>query len=81
MGKLDKEMETFRRELPKLLGDPMNHGMFVLIRGNEVVNVYPSFDAALSVGYDKFGLETFLVKEVIEHEEPRYFSRNLQCPS
>ena len=81
MSKLDKELETFRRELPRLLGDPTQHGMFALVQGDSVVDVYPSFDAALSVGYDKFGLDPFLVKQVVEHEEPRYFSRNLKCPT
>jgi hypothetical protein len=78
---LEKELDTFRRELPRLLGDPLYRGMFVLIQGNTVANVYPTFDAALSAGYDKFGLEPFLVKEVTEYEEPKYFSRNLRCPT
>ncbi|HVK17557.1 MAG TPA: hypothetical protein VM533_11470 [Fimbriiglobus sp.] len=78
---LEQELDAFRKALPALLGDPANHGMFVLIRGENVVGLYPNFDAALAAGYDKFGLQPFLVKEVIDHEEPRYFSRNLRCPT
>jgi hypothetical protein len=78
---LDKELETFRRELPNLLSDPTQRGMFVLIQGETVAGLYPTFEAALSAGYDKFGLNPFLVKEVTDHEEPRYFSRNLRCPT
>jgi hypothetical protein len=81
MGKLDKEMETFQRELPRLLGDPLYHGMFVLIHKETIANVYPTLEAALSAGYEKFNLESFLVKQVIEREPPKYFSRNLRCPS
>ena len=78
---LDRELDTFRRELPTLLADPANRGLFALVRGPAVTGLYPSFDTALSAGYDRFGLEPFLVKEVTEHEVPRYFSRNLRCPS
>jgi hypothetical protein len=77
---LEKELETFLRELPTWLVEPLNRGMFALIQGDAVVSLYTTFDAALSAGYDKFGLEPFLVKEVTDHEEPRYFSRNLRCP-
>jgi hypothetical protein len=78
---LEKELETFRRELPTLLNDPANRGRFALVCGDSVVGLYPTFDTALSEGYDKFGLDPFLVKEVTDHEEPRYFSRNLRCPT
>ena len=78
---LDQEMSAFRRELPNLLAEPGNRGMFALVHGDEVAGLYPSFEAGLSAGYDRFGLETFMVKEVTEHEEPRYFPRNLRCPT
>jgi hypothetical protein len=78
---LEKELETFRRELAALLSDPASRGRFALVRGDSVAGVYSDFDAALNAGYEKFGLEPFLVKEVTEHEEPRYFSRNLRCPT
>ncbi len=74
-------MTVFRRELPHLLAEPGNRGMFALVHGDEVAGLYPTFEAGLSAGYDKFGLDTFLVKEVTEHEEPRYFPRNLRCPT
>ncbi len=79
---LDRELETFARELPGLLADPANRGQFALVGGDLLVGVYPSFDAALEVGYERFGLGPFLVKEVTDHEVPKYFSRNLApCPS
>jgi hypothetical protein len=78
---LEKELETFQRELPTLLAEEANRGAFALIHGDQIAGVYSTFDAALEAGYDKFGLESFLVKEIVEHEQPRYFSRNLRCPS
>jgi hypothetical protein len=78
---LDTEMETFRRELPTLLADPANRGRFALVHNDEVVDVYPSFEAGLAAGYDRFGLEPFMVKEITDNERPLYFSRNLRCPS
>jgi hypothetical protein len=78
---LERELDTFHRQLPDLLRDESNRGRFALIHADAVAGLYPTFDAALAAGYDKFGLEAFLVKEVTDHEEPRYFSRNLRCPS
>jgi hypothetical protein len=74
---LEQELQTFQRELPALLADPTKRGKYALVHGNTVEGVYPSLDAALDAGYDRFGLEPFLVKEIIEHEEPSYFSRNI----
>lgn len=74
---LENELATFSSQLPTLLADPRNQGQFVLISGNEVAGVYPTFETALSVGYEKYQLDPFLVKEVVEREQPRYFSRNL----
>jgi hypothetical protein len=78
---LEKELDAFQRQLPALLADPANKGRFALVSGETVEGLYPTFDEALGAGYDKFGLNPFLVKEVTDHEEPRYFSRNLRCPT
>lgn len=78
---LEREAEAFRRELPGLLADPANRGLFALVHGDQLVGLYPGFEVALAAGYDKFGLGPFLVKEVTDHEVPRYFSRSLRCPS
>ncbi len=74
---LERELETFRRELPNLLRDPANRGKYVLIHGDDLHGVWPTIDAALATGYDKFQLEPFLIKEVVEHETPRHFPRNV----
>lgn len=78
---LERELETFRRELPLLLIEPANHGKHALIYNDKVVGVWDTVDEALAAGYDAFQLDSFLVKEIVEHERPRHFSRNVsRCP-
>ena len=74
---LERELETFQRELPYLLLHPENHGKYALVQGDHVDGVWPSVAAALEIGYERHGLKPFLVKEVTEREEPRYFSHNV----
>jgi len=71
---LEAELETFQKRLPSLLG--MAAGKFALVHGEEV-SVWPNADAAIDEGYERYGLDQFLVKEIIEHEVPRYFSRGV----
>lgn len=78
---LESELDVFRQALPALLADPANRGTFALVHAGAVAGCFPTFDDALAAGYDRFGLAPFLVKEVTDHEEPRYFSRNLRCPT
>ncbi len=78
---LEKELDTFRRELPALLADPANRDKFALVKGDTVDSVWATAEEALGAGYARFGLEPFLVKEITEHERPRHFSRNItRCP-
>ncbi len=75
---LEDDLNTFRRELPRLLEQPENRGKYALIHGAKVVEeVFPTLDAALAVGYERFGLEPFLVQEITDEERPLYFSRNV----
>ncbi|MBP3954956.1 hypothetical protein J8F10_06630 [Gemmata sp. G18] len=80
---LEKELETFDRELPGLLINPANVGRYVLIGGSPVTvaGVYKTEEDALAAGYEMFGLAAaFLAKRISPHEEPKYFSRNIRCP-
>ena len=62
---------------PALLADPQNLGKVALIHGDKVDSVWPTMDEALAAGYDRFGLEQFLVQEIVEKERVYYFSRNV----
>jgi len=58
---LERELETYKRELPNLLD---RVGKFALVRGDELVSVWETYDDALQEGYRLFGLEPFLVKQI-----------------
>ena len=80
---LELELQTFSaRELPGLLQTPSNRGKHALVHGDKVDSLWPSVEKALAAGYQRFGLEPFLVREVTDNEEPQYFSRNVtRCRS
>jgi hypothetical protein len=58
---LEKELETYRRELPNLLPQA---GKFVLIFQETVAGTWETYRDALQEGYRLFGLKPFLVKQI-----------------
>jgi hypothetical protein len=70
---LEKELETYRNNLPALKGE--NDGRFVLIKGDKVIDIFTSYDDALKAGYTTFGLEPFLVKRIEAVEQAQFISR------
>jgi hypothetical protein len=74
---LEKELETFQRELPNLLAD---EGKFAVVSGDQILGIYTSYEDALAIGYEKCSLKPFLVKEIRAIEQVRYFSRDLTFP-
>lgn len=70
----DTELKTYRKHLPDLLE---SEGKFVLIRGEEVDGAFDTYGDALEAGYTKYGLESFLVKQIRSAEPIQYFSRDL----
>jgi hypothetical protein len=78
---LERELDTFQKALPSLLEVEENRGKYALIHADRVDSIWDTVDDALAAGYDRFGLEAFLVRQIIEYERPQYFSRNLKpCP-
>ena len=74
---LERELDIFRQELPGLLATPENRDKFALVHGDKVDSLWPTEDEALAAGYDRFGVEPFLIMLVTENEEPRHFSRSV----
>jgi len=72
---LEKELSTYRRELEKI--QPDQEGKFILIKGDNVVALYDTYSDALRTGYEKFGLEPFLVKQLNTIEKVHFFTREL----
>ena len=70
---LETELETFRSKLQELKTE--HEGKFVLIHGDEVVEVFTSYEDAIKAGYSKFGLSPFLVKQIHAMEQVQFISR------
>jgi len=60
---LDREIETYRRELPRLLAAGQA-GRFALIRAEQVIGVWDNQADALTAGRQRFGLEPIAVKRI-----------------
>ncbi len=71
---LDKELKTFNNLLPSLMVD---EGRFALIADEELLGIFDTYGDALSAGYEKRGLEPFLVKQIATFEVVANFSRNV----
>ena len=62
-----EEWETFRREVGRLLAEG-DEGKFALIKGNEIVGIYDTWDAARQAGLDRFLLEPHMVRPILSKE-------------
>jgi hypothetical protein len=58
---LQKEVATYNAKLPELIG---SIGKFVLIKGDRVEGIYDTYADALKVGYERFKLSPFMVKQI-----------------
>jgi hypothetical protein len=77
---LEKEQATFARELQRLLAEDV--GKYALVHGDEVAGTYDTYQDAIQEGYEKFGLEPFLVKRIAVTEQAQFITRDLiPCPS
>jgi hypothetical protein len=75
MDHLEVELRTFEAHLPDMLKAGAGH--FVVIKGERVCQLLDSYEEALDWGYEQFGLEPFLVKEVLATEPLVYFFRHV----
>ena len=69
---LERELETYRQKLPELLCD---EGKFALVREDALIGIYGTYGDALEVGYQRFGLAPFLVKQIQLVEPVQFISR------
>lgn len=56
-----EEIDTYTRHLPELL---QHQGKFALIKGAEVAGIFDSYRDAVTAGYQRFKLVSFLVKRI-----------------
>jgi hypothetical protein len=58
---LEKELQTYEAHVAEWADQ---NGKFVLIHGDEVADFFAAYEDALKAGYQKYGLEPFLVKQI-----------------
>ena len=77
---LERELETYKRELPNLLPE---EGKFAVVAADCIIGTFNTYEDALAVGYEKCGVKPFLVKRIQAIEQVQFFSRNLAftCPT
>lgn len=63
---LRDELAFFAEQKPALLAK--YPGQFALIKKRTLVGVYPTQEDAYTEGFRRFGKESFLVKQIVEHE-------------
>jgi len=71
---LETELATYNAKLLEL---KQHEGKFVLIHGEQIADFFSTYEDAIKGGYQKFGLEPFLVKKVAEVEPVFFFTRNI----
>ena len=75
MTVLLQEAETYRVELPSMLGT--HEGQYVVIKGADLRHFSESYEAALDWAYKMFGLDDFFVKKVALDQGLAHFTRDL----
>jgi hypothetical protein len=64
---LETERQYFESNLPHLL--TKYNGNIVVVKGNELVGTFDTVQEALEEGARRFGLDSFLVRRIEEHQQ------------
>jgi hypothetical protein len=65
---LEHEIQYFEDHRHELLAK--HRHQFVLIKGDQLIGAFQTIEEALSEGTRRFGLDSYLVRQVEESEEP-----------
>ena len=71
---LEKELQTYQAHLAEW---KQHEGKFALIQGDNLIDFFATYEDAIKIGYDKFKLEPFLVKQVQTVAQVQFISRFL----
>ena len=77
MGKprlLARELATYERQSPRWRAE--HQGRYALVHG-DLVDCFQTYEDALKIGYERFGLRPFLIKEIQVVEQPRFVGLSL----
>ncbi len=75
---LEYEFNRYNKNLESLL---KNEGRFALVKGDEDIEIFDTYNDALKAGYEKYGIEPFLVHKISRIETIVNFTRSLNIPS
>lgn len=75
---LKYELDRYERELATLLAQA--EGRYVVIHKDDPVEIVDTYDDALKVGYEKFSLEPFLVRQISRVQPVANFTRFSLAP-
>ena len=70
LAPLAQEIAVYKAHQPRLLRE--HAGQFVLIKADQIVGVFPDRSSALDEGYRRFGIVSFLVREISETQPVIY---------
>jgi hypothetical protein len=73
---LEKELAVFQQKLPEFTAD--RSGQWVLIHADDVVDFFASYEDAIKAGYTRFGLDSFLVKQIQALEQVQFVTRSIE---
>jgi len=75
---LEDELAFFEQRKPELLDK--FEGLYFLVKGNELDGPFASPSEAYEAGLYKYGLQPFLVRQVLQHDPiafaPAFYSAN-----
>jgi hypothetical protein len=74
MMALENELKTYDANVSKWTDQA---GKYVLIHGEEVVDFFAAYEDAIKAGYQKFGLDQFLVKQINAVGAVQYITRHV----
>lgn len=72
---LEQELATYRAKLEELKA---HEGKFVLIKGDDVIDLFETYEDAIKGGYQRFNLEPFFVKRIQAVEQVQFVTRVLR---
>ena len=72
---LEQEYKFFLSHLEEFSKNHLHE--FVLIKGEQVVDFFPSYEQTLRAGLSHFGNVPFFIEEVKEEEEVHYFHQGI----
>lgn len=68
---LEREQATYEREKARLLAEG-EAGRFAVIHGDEVASVWDTYRDASQAGAERFGLGTYMIKQILQVERPGF---------